>query len=417
VKEVFILFLLASARGAEVAPLRFDQAYEQILQRSLKTATQNLQTQIAETKTLSRKMTFLPSLTAEVSRTQTTAPSATADGAALTSKINVYRFGADAAALRAAEADERAELAEKMRVKLSVEEDAAQALITVIQRLKEKETIQKIVRIQEESFEVAKQRYRRGLAPSQDVDKLSIELDNARARVTNAQTQELDARTTLDALLGHNSIIPEWPWKTQLTKQTLTTQKVDFGQRPDWKVTTSQIVAEDERATSYGRLRWPSLDLSVSYGNTQFNIPGTSPGWTGVVLLSAPLFEQFKSESQYRIQQYTYQIAQLKLAQLKREIPSQVETLRATFITALNSAQARDRTVELSRKLFQSNLLRFKMGRTSVNELAIDEDRLFESELLAIQGWGTAHLAYVKLCHSYGESVSPAGDCKPLTLQ
>jgi outer membrane protein TolC len=79
--------------------------------------------------------------------------------------------------------------------------------------------------------------------------------------------------------------------------------------------------------------------------------------------------------------------------------------VREAFRTSVSAALARERTLAMSRKLFQDGLKRFRAGRAAANELSVDQARLLDSELFAVQGWSAAHLAYSRLCHALGVSV------------
>ena len=57
-------------------------------------------------------------------------------------------------------------------------------------------------------------------------------------------------------------------------------------------------------------------------------------------------------------------------------------------------------------ELYEDNIKRFRAGRISANDLILDQNRVFDSELLAIEGWGDLHLNLSKFCHSIGMLVS-----------
>ncbi len=54
---------------------------------------------------------------------------------------------------------------------------------------------------------------------------------------------------------------------------------------------------------------------------------------------------------------------------------------------------------------------RFRLGRTTVNDLALDQNRLLQAELLSVEGWENAHLSFVRLCHALGSHVGARGEC------
>src|SRR5262249_35339548 len=148
---------------------------------------------------------FLPSLSAQFSRTDDHYQEAPLNitptiGTVITA--NLFHGGADTAAFDGAEADVQKEIRSFFNEKLNAEEDAIEALILLIQRSKEKDIIEKLVNVKSDSYEVAKTRYRKSLLPILDVEKSSIELDNARARLTDAIRTLSNAQATVANLLG-----------------------------------------------------------------------------------------------------------------------------------------------------------------------------------------------------------------------
>jgi outer membrane protein TolC len=59
----------------------------------------------------------------------------------------------------------------------------------------------------------------------------------------------------------------------------------------------------------------------------------------------------------------------------------------------------------LAQSLYEDNQRRLKAGRSSMNDVLVDQNRLAEAEILAINGWADAHLLYARFCHSIGRRV------------
>ena len=77
----------------------------------------------------------------------------------------------------------------------------------------------------------------------------------------------------------------------------------------------------------------------------------------------------------------------------------------ASLRIAVQSAGSREKTLQTSKKLYETNLKRFQRAIINANELRIDQERLYQAEYNAIKGWAEAHLAYMRACHAVGLEV------------
>jgi outer membrane protein TolC len=148
----------------------------------------------------------------------------------------------------------------------------------------------------------------------------------------------------------------------------------------------------------------PTLDLRAQYGSYQSYF-GTVTAWTGSIGITVPLFDRLQNYSRAKEQSYNRTKSESRLEQVQRNAKADWEASHANFKRALDSALRRDETLILSRKIYSDNLRRFHAGRITANDLVVDQNRMYEAELLAIQGWGSVHLSYSRLCHALGDEV------------
>ena len=106
--------------------------------------------------------------------------------------------------------------------------------------------------------------------------------------------------------------------------------------------------------------------------------------------------------------------AEITREAITRNAGAEIESYKVAFTQARESAAAREKTAQLTQSLFTDNLQRFRLGRASANELAIDQQRLLETEILEVEGWTTVHLSFVRLCHALGRTMRADGSCEPL---
>jgi multidrug efflux pump subunit AcrB/outer membrane protein TolC len=398
---------LESAEG-----LSFADAWTQILDRSLRLETQKLEVETSSARRLQTIGGFLPSVALKGTESTSGEPfSGPRRSASVEANLNVFRSGGDLASLSAASKDLASAKYRLESERQAAQLDAAAALFTVIARTQQTRIYETIVKLKTESFRVARERFASGLLPQQEVDKVAVELENAKARAIDAGTSEADARARLKALLGQDTIAIVWPWKQNLIADPrLEETEFKLEARPDWQAAHATTDAESARKRAALARFFPSLDLSLSYGNADLTDPSRRD-WAAMATLSIPLFERLTSFAGYKIQSQALKVAQVREESVTREAGPEVEASRLSFRAARTSALARDKTAKLSEKLFDDNFQRFRLGRATVNELAFDQNRLFESELLAVDGWLSAHTAFVRLCHALGHQMTASGSC------
>ena len=390
----------------------FSEAYKEILSRSLRVESQRLSTEAFQERKNLRIGAFLPSVSAQAVDSQgNLLPGISTYAATLNASVNIFRTGGDIAGLQASKRD-LASSREKLRFeRQGTEDDAIVALTNVIAKSQTSKIEAKFVEIREESVRIARERFQRGMLAQQEVSKVLIELENARARLADALTQEADVRAQLKALLGHDLVALNWPWRDVLARKSpIEDAPFDLDLRPDWRASRLTVEAERLRQRQSFSSLLPSLDLTASYGSLDLSVPGRRD-WSGVLTLSVPLFDGLVSLTNYRLQKITEQLAEVNSESIRRTAPAAVESLRLAYKTTKDSAIDREKTAQLAERLYTDNFQRFRLGRVTANDLAIDQDRLLQSQLLAINGWLNAHSAYSRLCHGLGRYVDANGGC------
>jgi outer membrane protein TolC len=173
--------------------------------------------------------------------------------------------------------------------------------------------------------------------------------------------------------------------------------------RADRRALSDRVKALDADAKEYRARGLPTLDLDLGYDHIRDDeLRETAGQWSGVLVLTVPLFDRFAASTAQRDQLRQKAIAELDLAVKDRTLRNEWETARTSFASALASVTAREQTLALARSLYDRSLKSFQSGVLSANELSQDQDRLLESELNALRGWTSAHRSFVKLCRARG---------------
>ncbi len=413
---LLVLSILAKALTgiSKEVPLSFKLAVQKIVNRSLDIEIQKNNAKAAHYRNYPDRLALLPDLTIRGHSTLKNSfhdkwTSTDRHSATVTARINLVKFGADLAAMRAAGIEKKRYDTLVEKFKLDAEALGAQAIFSVIQLKHNFAILDKTIHTRSSILEIANKRYKKGLLPVQEIQKITIDLKNEQARRNDAEINLAKAQALLRELLGHDSINLNWPWKNKLMSSknwsTFKAQPNTFTQRPDFQAAQLQVDALHERSNqSWGSL-WPTVDFEFQYsiGGEDFQKKSFDHEVAGLVSVTIPLFDRFQRYGQYRSQRLLQANAESYLEKIKRHTAEQITLKNHEFQLALQSARSRESLLTATRNLYQSNIKRFELGRITANNLALDESRLLDSERLAVKGWQSIHQALVELCHVQGK--------------
>jgi outer membrane protein TolC len=412
----FALWFIASAQAASPVRAGFAEALDKIVQRSPAVARQREVIESTRSKYLSTGLLlWAPSVSAKAryGRDQEFGAPSSATNQSIegVAELNLFRFGADLAATKAANRDIESQELTLNDAVLDAEAEGVAALVSYIQAQRQLEVTGRILATRKDSLSVARRRYDKGQLPSEEVDKVSVDLDNAAAQKRDAESQLAQASAELERLLGEPDITTEWPWKEAISKAVpvlLKHSSSDLAARPDWKASAAQVELAHQRSKEAFGAMLPRLDAKASYGyfsNDMLGVKTTGPGWTAGLEVTVPLFDRLTGYGTYRALAHAKGAAEADLEAVKRLAKKEWDAAKASLSISLDTALAREKTLTVARKLYQANQERFNRGILSANEFRIDQDRLYQTELFVLEGWGAVHNDFRRLCHSLGRRV------------
>lgn len=396
--------------------LPFSDAIEKIIKRNPSVEKQRATVEATRASNLSTKLSYLPTLSLQArhtsSRSLGTSLTSTRRELGGTASLNIFKFGADSAAINAAKADIQTQESLLEQAILTAEADAISALSSMIQFKKEVAVLKQILQTRKDALKIAKKRFKKGFLASQEVDAISIDLANAEAQLKDSEVSLIDAEANLQKFLGHTNINVTWPWKSTFElspPQILKRKNPDLSHRPDFAAAKSTLSSKTEKADEAWGTIFPSLDAGFFYGYAQTETPGFSPTsgpeFSGTLTLTIPLFDRLSNYGNYQAAIHQRTASEMELERIRREAKKEWQSARGSLKVSLQSTKTRDKTLKISRKLYQTNFKRFNRGLINANEFRVDQDRLYQSELFAIRGWKTVHDHFTQLCHSLGMRV------------
>jgi outer membrane protein TolC len=402
---LFIMVMSGMAHASSELKLSFTSAFNEMIRRNTTVSIQKSQLESAEILLRSQEFSFLPSLSISGSKQEgdllTPSRSVTA-----TASINLFRSGADLAGLNAAQSERDYQKANLDIAVLQTEKECAEAIFKLIEAKQRVDIIKRQVLYTSEFQKIGQLRYKRGLLPIEDVNRLDIDSSNLQASLDDAQAQLNLATSEVESLLGHSMLEAEWPWKTYLISgavNELLNRIPDVEVRPDFRSAQLLRDREDHLARRLHRSLFPSLDLSYSKGQYE-TVGDWNSGWSTVLTLTIPIFNGLQDYSQYRVKTEDRRQAEFQLERLRRDEMANQKAFQENLRLALRTANDRERTLKISEKLLNTNLARFRAGRADANELSVERSRKADAETFAAQGWAKAHRSLLDLLHSFGQS-------------
>lgn len=326
------------------------------------------------------------------------------------STLSLYKFGADTAIAEASAARAAEAAFNRVDAAGTAEAEAAEALLDVIARRKERDLAAALLKARRENLAMAEKLYERGLRPAQDVDKVRIDAANEDVSLRESEEGLSVALVRLKELAGRSlDVKPAWPW-IEYFRQLGAPKPVKapaLGERADRKALAERVRALDADARATRASGIAALDAQVDLFWTRDDESAkASRQWSGALVLSVPLFDRLVSSTNYRVQERQKALAEIDLIGKDRTLEADWAAANASFTSALAGAETREQTLALARKLFDKSLKSFQAGVLSANELSLDQDRLIAAELNTLKGWSTAHRSFVKLCRAQGQALA-----------
>ena len=360
---------------------------------------------ISESATLSKKLYWTPSVSALLSRGWAEGSPADIDASAAVVKLNVYKFGSDSKALQSAENDLKKQNVQLSNVKQDLETKVAGIIFQIIRLQNVLEIQKKNLNLKIESQRVATERFRQGQLPSQELSKVKIDVDSSRILVQQAELKLIDAASQLKSIADYNIEETDWPFvgliDSNLNKKHLDPEKFNQFRYFQLEADSFFDIASATKRAGY----LPSLDVQFGWSNSAVlgNINGGQ--WLSTVSLSIPLWDRLVTASTASGYYENGRISRLQALIQKRQIQQNLNTFQQRLDISRLSARTAMQAAAKLQDLRNDSLRRFRLGRATVNDLLIDEQRFLEAESNVQDLLLNFHQLLVEACHNAGESL------------
>jgi outer membrane protein TolC len=404
----FSIVFMSLIQFSHASELSFEQALDQIMGRDTDIKGEQKLLESSEIETFSKKMAFAPDLTVSSTKRKTYNTESSTKGLSATSTINISKFGADYYDLKAGEYFEISQKSTVDDTFLKSQSEAIETLLNYIENHYLVDILKRQYAVNLSSLKTANNRYKKGFSSRQDVQKIRVDADNTLATLEDAEIKLERVKASLKTLIGKDVVKVSWPWINFFKKKlylSMLKEKEKISNVPSYTVIENRMLANKALSTSLKRSMLPTLDLSVGYGYTD-TIGVKDYEWTSLLTLTIPLFNKYSDYSSYKTQAARSLVNEYQLIEKKRNIVSNWTSDKKNFLKSLKTAKNREKTLRISRKLYQDNFKRFRNGKITVNDLLVDQNRLLRSEQLNVHGWHQVHQKFYGYCHSLGKKIS-----------
>ncbi|MBI2520656.1 MAG: TolC family protein [Bdellovibrio sp.] len=410
---VFFLFFISldSFSAMPETTLTFEQALQMILRNdfSLKLSEDNLERMKA--RQLGAFAQFLPAVSVTATQNRDSSFQDSGQTMAGTIDFSLWRNGVDVLGLKAQEYSKRSAIEHVSAENLTAESRATRALFDYLWRIQEIEIKRTQVEVRQELLKITKTRYAQGLIPEHQVLSSEVDLENAESTLTFAELEFKDVKAELERSLGTLSegreLEQKWPFVRELNgspMQALLTRRPDKGTRPDFQETYLAMQASDLNVLRAKGDFLPTIDFRAQrskqtlYGLNQYD---TSFAFT----ISIPIFERLSDYISYRESEYQSYQAKYQLLTLDQKFEADFRAKQQALTQGLARHQAREDILKKGEKLFNLMKGHYTAGKLSYKDLALEQERFFNSRLNYAQGLRDVHNALVAYCHSLGVSI------------
>ncbi len=322
-----------------------------------------------------------------------------------TANLNVFKFGSSELSRRAANSKVTAEEARLSQTKEDVETSVANLLFQLIQQRQIIEIRKGHVSVQQQSVDVAKERYRQGQLAEQEYEKAKVDYEASQIFLAEAQLGEVQIVNSIKTLAEVNPKVTDWP----LTLNRYDNKNTKVRKNPQDFFAVRAFTADTDYFHKNAQQLWrssylPSLDATGGW--TDLGNGSSQQGqWYAGLTLTIPLWDQWAGVAQAQESEASARAAMANLNQSLRQSQANLETLDLRVQLARKNLESSKQSVTKLQELRNDSLRRFRLGRLSVNDLLIDETRFLDAENSLLNSMSAYHQLIVEQCHIQNESI------------
>lgn len=323
----------------------------------------------------------------------------------LSLNYSLFHFGADLATLNSFKHDLRTQKNNKQATLVKREAEVGEQLLRYIRDYKNLEIHREVLDIRKKALDVSKKRYKLGTLSQVDLYKIEIDYARAQSDFVNAQNNFFDIQAVVDAYrLTHP--LKEFPWRNLKDLQKVFSVRVEAQETPHYQLYYHQSESASELAASIKRNMFGNFQLSYSTSIYNPDQSVDQSGYQVALVYTIPLFNSLTEETQYQQVRATARTYETTLSYQKKFIDRDIEAKKRKLETSFENFQRNKKMLKLSNSLFESSIKQFRVGKISVNELSIEQDRLLNVKQIANQSQYQFLVDFLLYTYTVGKSVT-----------
>lgn len=316
---------------------------------------------------------------------------------------NLFQGGGSINELDAAKAQKKASELSIINETLQVEVQASNLIFNFIYLTEIEQSSSEILKLKEETLKITSTRYQQGKLPRLELIKAEVDLNKQKILLREDKLKIQENLSEIKSLFLDKLTTNNWPFNENNLPLTL----ISFSPND-----STPLIEEKLWLSKFYEERWkfkkssfyPSLDLNISFEKSL--TPTMQNSLNGSLTLSFPLWDQFETKNQlnqsftdYQIALNDYQSFSQKWSQKRIFLEKKILSNKENLIEAKNN-------LNLVKKLYSEVSKAFLLGRISVNDLFIEQERLIFSQKSLTQSQLDFHQGLIEYCALLGKKIS-----------
>lgn len=408
--KLCLLILACLPATLQARKLSFLEAVDRMMERDPAFQGELHSNQAGQALLIADRRAFYPTLDAALIKTQVDPWARDADRTDQSRwqadlRLNIYRFGGDKARYGLATEGEDFYKASEERLKLAAESDAVRRILAYIAAVLDQQVLEKIRRIRGKLFDVANQQYKKGLLAQQELKKVELDQKTLDLQLRSSEIAVRQAQADLASFLGGDAVAVAWPMTAKVRTdagRVLNEIGQDVSAHPSLRAAEKGLRMEEARESAAWASQYPTLDAQASVGRSLDGRPVDEGATQFFLSLTVPIFDRAVSSSQYSSQVERRLAADQNVAAVKRGLAVSLDQSRAALKENLEIVSTYSELIGSAQQLYQDAVHRFERGLVSVNDLSVDEARLYTAERDSVRSWHDLHVNWAAACNAQG---------------
>jgi len=393
---LLIVFIYSTKSVASATPAAeiFYNDLDSFKEKSFTLKSERQKLESSSTTLLSKKLFWTPSISTDLRQGKSSNNGIETNSAAtLGAQINwnLFQGGKGYRDLESMKAKYKELELELFNESLQVEINAADLIFKNIYLQEMVRISEQIVKLKEESLKIAKNRFTQGKLPHHEMIKAEVDFTQQRSHLRNAKLDLFENKTQLQSMFIDTIKTTNWPFADTIKAKTPNTLNFPMLEQKYWSTKSYEAAW-----TSSKSLHFPSLDFNFQYDKGLSR--DQNYNWLGQVSLTFPLWSRYESSAQISQSYLQYQMAlndqkasEQKLNQKYTFLQEKIEVTRDNLLEA-------QKNLQLTKELYKEVSKAFILGRISINDLFVEQNRLIESENSLSNNQLLFHQSLIEYC-------------------